>query len=336
MRSRALAGAVALTLASPSGAVASFPGRDGRIAFAVAMSCPEYARDGDPCSSGAFREVVTVAPNGGELRSLVRCPGPSCAAEIGRRLTYSPDGRRLAVESWLPPTSSAGVALGQLAILPTDGSVAVRVALPGPFSFPFGWLPDGRTVAVIVPDADGLSGRAFLVGADGGPVRELIGGPRGERTWSATGSVAVSNPRGVYVSSRATRRRLILASSERVTYTAADWSPDGRRLAVLRSEPPTGLQAIITVAADGDDRRVVVRGPAPRCDLGPPAWSPSGTRIAFTAWCLDPTSAGKAVFTVRPSGKGLRRVFRVDPLIPRPGSFDPGVGPAVAWQPVRR
>ena len=119
-----------------------------------------------------------------------------------------------------------------------------------------------------------------------------------------------------------------------MTYTAPDWSPDGRRVVVLRSEPLTRLEEIVTVAADGGDRRVVVRGPAPGCDLGPPVWAPSGRRIAFTASCLDLRSAAAAIFTVRPSGVGLRKVFVVDPLIPKSGSFVAGVGPNVSWQPL--
>jgi hypothetical protein len=115
-----------------------------------------------------------------------------------------------------------------------------------------------------------------------------------------------------------------------------DWSPDGRHLVALRSDLETRLQSIVRAAADGTDRRIVVRGPAPGCGFGPPVWSPSGRRIAFTASCLDPRSVGDALFTVRRDGRGLRPVFEADPLIPKTGSFAAGVGPYVSWQPLTR
>ena len=246
------------------------------------------------------------------------------------RVEYSPDGSRLAVDAWGPVVEPGKGPSSLALIFAGDGSSLARLAIPGSFAFPTSWLPDGRRFAAFVPGESGVSGRTYLVGADDGAVREVKGGPRGERTWSSTGSVAVSHRRGVYVWRPETgRRRLVLASSYGVTYTAPDWSPDGRRLVLLRSEPETRLEAVVTVAADGGDRHVVVRGPAPGCHLGPPVWSPSGTRIAFTAWCLDRHSVTNAIFTVRPSGRGLRTVFEVDPLIPKPGSFVAGIGPDV-------
>jgi Tol biopolymer transport system component len=339
MRSTALVGAIALGLMGAADASATFPGRDGRIAAMVAVRCDEYAGEFDPCLSEGFNELVAVAPGGHGWRSVGRWPCRLCfeGGLLRARLAYSPDGRRMVVEAFGPAIEPATTPSSQVAILAIDGSSQVRLAVPGLFAFPTSWLPDGRRVAVFAPAASGASGHTFVLGADDGAVREVTGGPRGEREWSSRGGVAVSHARGIYVWNLSTgRRRLILASSDRVTYTAADWSPDGGRLAVLRTEPLTRLQAIVTVAADGDDRRVVVRGPVPGCELGPPVWSPSGKRIAFTAGCLDPRSAGNALFTVRPSGARLRTVFEVDPLIPKPGSFVAGVGPAVAWQPLSR
>jgi WD40 repeat protein len=339
MRSRTVAAALLLGLMGAADASATFPGRDGRIAAMVRVTCEEYAGESDPCRAKAFSELVTVAPGGHDSRAIGHWPCPWCLeAGVPRtRLEYSPDGSRLAVEAW-GPAIAPGMAPSSLALIVAgDGSSLARLAVPGSFAFPTSWLPDGRRVAVFAPAASGASGHTFVLGADDGAVREVTGGPRGEREWSSRGGVAVSHARGIYVWNLSTgRRRLILASSDRVTYTAADWSPDGGRLAVLRTEPLTRLQAIVTVAADGDDRRVVVRGPVPGCELGPPVWSPSGKRIAFTAGCLDPRSAGNALFTVRPSGARLRTVFEVDPLIPKPGSFVAGVGPAVAWQPLSR
>jgi hypothetical protein len=336
MRSRALAGAIVLGLFGAADASATFPGRDGRIAAMVRVACEEYAGAFDPCWTQGFSELVAVAPGGHGWRSVARWPCPLCleGGLLRPRLAYSPDGTRIVVEAFGPAIEPAATPSSQVAILASDGSSQLHLAVPGLFAFPTSWLPDGRRVAVFAPAASGASGHTFVVGADDGAVREVTGGPRGERKWSSTGRVAIAHPRGVYVWDPVTgRRRLILAASDRVSYTAADWSPDGRRLVVLRSEPLTRLQAIVTVAADGDDRRVVLRGPAPGCEFGPPVWSPSGKRIAFTAGCLDPRRAS-AIFTVRPGGVGLRKVFVADPLLPKQGSLVAGVGPAVSWQPL--
>ena len=67
----------------------------------------------------------------------------------------------------------------------------------------------------------------------------------------------------------------------------AVWSPDGRRLAFLRSiasesDPFATRGQLLTVNPDGSDERMITEGPdgSPLGDLD---WSPDGTRIAFVA-----------------------------------------------------
>src|SRR4051812_14030225 len=74
----ALAAAVA-ALALPSSALATFPGRDGRIAFHSAT-----ATEGT--------QIFTVRPNGRDLRQITHVDGDAISAD------WSPDGRRLAFE----------------------------------------------------------------------------------------------------------------------------------------------------------------------------------------------------------------------------------------------
>jgi dipeptidyl aminopeptidase/acylaminoacyl peptidase len=335
MRSRVLAAALTFSLTVAGSASASFPGRDGRLALVVSLHCEEYVADSDPCHAHRFTDIVTVAPSGRDARSITHCFDLSCPGGLRQRLAYSSDGARLAVEHYVPqdyqapPTSAVD-------LLASDGSSSTSLTLSGPFVFPSAWLPGGRTIAVFAPGDVGRFGRVLLLGVDGA-VRAVRGGPRGERTWSSTGRVAISGQRGIYVFDPATRRRrLILAATERITYDAPDWSPDGRRLVLVRSDGQTRLQAILTVDAAGGHRRVVLRGPTPGCDLGRPVWSPTGTRIAFTASCLDARSAATALFTVRPSGRGLRAIFEADPLIPKSGSSVAEVGPGVSWQALPR
>jgi WD40-like Beta Propeller Repeat len=316
MRSRALAAAVALVLAGAGSASASFPGRDGRIAFFAQVGCGRYSEPGDPCVAEAYRAILAIAPGGGSLRALVRCPGPQCVAEVGQAPVWSPDGSLMAVGlvGSVPPS---------VAILTADGALVRRLALPGS---PIAWLPDGRRLALLDEN------QVLVVAATGGVVRALSG-PRGPRAWSARGDVAIQNARGIMVWRAATgRRRLVLAAGERFTYGRPDWSPDGRRLAVVRADLRTGLATLLSVPASGGRSRVVVRAPASGC-FGDPVWSPTGASIAFTSSCLDESSADlPSVYGVRRDGSRLRRWFDPVALASPYGGFERYVARALAWQ----
>lgn len=67
--------------------------------------------------------------------------------------------------------------------------------------------------------------------------------------------------------------------------------------------------------ADGSEARYIPFGGntrltrSPRPDILPPAWSPNGQRIAFTAFGGRPRpDSPRAVYTVRPDGSGLTRI----------------------------
>jgi dipeptidyl aminopeptidase/acylaminoacyl peptidase len=327
MRSRAATGAAALALAVACAGVlagsasATYPGADGRLVFFAAAGCPSYSEAGDPCNDAAFNTLITVAPDGGPARQIARCPGSQCSRATRRTAMWSPDGRLLAAEGTPDQGSS------EIAILSADGTLVRLVPVPAAFAEPLGWLPDGRRVAV-------LSGTHVLtVPAAGGPARAL-GAPYGPRTWSVRGDVAISNPAGVYVRRAAGRRRLLLHAGKRFLYGRPDWSPDGRRLAVVRTDARTGLPTLLTVPASGGRSRVVVRGLAESCRLGDPVWAPSGTRLAFAATCLDGGyDLARTVYTVRRDGSRLRSVFDPSKLAsPSSGLVDVYVSETVSWQ----
>jgi WD40-like Beta Propeller Repeat len=295
MRSVVLAGTVILAAAGT--AHATYPGRDGRIAFFVATGCPRYDEPSAACAALRFSALRTISPTGRGIVDVVRCPGATCIPGFGPGLGYSPDGRRLAVGVGPDPASGAPP---QVAILRADGSVVRRVPLPVP--------------------------------ANDGDRRWLPGWPTTVSARSPIGDVATARPHGISVVERRTgARRLILKNSGHYLYEAPDWSPNGRRLAVIRRDLQTSLDAIVTVAARGGHRHVVVRRIGEIAALRRVVWSPSGTRIAFTTGG-DENEGG--LYTVRTDGARLRRIFDVASLVGDLGEFTASMGSDLAWQPL--
>jgi TolB protein len=142
----------------------------------------------------------------------------------------------------------------------------------------------------------------YVVDPDGGPPRRLAGLPGdSDPSWSPDGR-------------RVAFRRWAPAGCPRphrdcaqIVVTDADWSPDGRKLAFARwqddANPFANSADIYVVNADGTGLRLLTQGPG---DEASPAWSPDGTRIAFTS-----TRGGNQdVYVMRPDGSDVRNVTR--------------------------
>ena len=88
------------------------------------------------------------------------------------------------------------------------------------------------------------------------------------------------------------------------------WSPDGERIAFLRTRgdgDPMSLAnraSLATMAADGSDRQTIVTG-FDSLAMRPPSWSPDGRRLAFAG---DDGESGLSIYTVRTDGTELRRL----------------------------
>lgn len=315
--------ALVLALAAAAPASATYPGRDGRIAFFAHAFCPRYTEADDPCNALAFSALLAISPFDRDTVQLARCPGPTCAGLPAGAPTYSPDGRLCAV-------IGSRTAPAQVVVLHADGSEAQRIDVPATALDGVDWLPDGRLVAYAAPERDGARGKVFVIGADG-VAREVSWRPKGARAWSARGSVAISHARGIYVRKRASEvAHLVLPNGTRFTYALPDWSPDGRRLVVVRSDTTTSLQTIVTVSADGSDRRVVVRATGPGCAFGDVVWSPSGRRIAYTVGCYD----SGAIYMVSTDGAHRRELFDSVSLTAG-GQLEAHLSPEISWQPAR-
>ena len=158
--------------------------------------------------------------------------------------------------------------------------------------------------------AFGRSGAIWIVGSDGRGLHRAAAGDLDESPdWSPDGKalafVTLKVDRTTLVVQRLEGSRSVLARGGSADELIArpSWSPDGRSVAYYQN-------GIWVVRPDGSHRRRLARGDTPF------AWSPDGTRIAFT-------SGHTGIALVAPGGRGLRRL---------PAGFPEWIG-GLAWSP---
>jgi Tol biopolymer transport system component len=171
------------------------------------------------------------------------------------------------------------------------------------------WSPNGSLIAFVSEDDVGM--HVYVVHPDGGSLRRVADGDWLDHvSWSPDGSliafvshddvgmhVYVVRPDGSSLRRVADGGPFLTGLGPPGTL---DWSPGGKRLAIVA---PTGPRSadISVVNADGTDLHRIARC---RCDLTvvgfdqSVAWSLDGTRIAYIS------GRGNTISTARPDGSG--------------------------------
>jgi TolB protein len=210
---------------------------------------------------------------------------------------WSPDGTRLVA-------LGSGIGPCQLYVVHADGMGIQAITQDRSIKLRPAWSPDGSQI-VFERAVDRTGYHLFVVGSDGRGLRQITGSSVNAAaaggTWDRPGDGPGDNP--------------ALRAEEMPA-----WSPDGSRIAFAGVAPrrspdrPEGARHIYTVAPSGSDTEQLTDGPVHDSD---PAWSPDGTRIAFTRhvdgeWIDDPAglprSSAVRLHVMHADGTRLRRL----------------------------
>jgi Tol biopolymer transport system component len=264
---------IALLTVGPA-AQATFPGHNGRIAFASF----EYSAEDNSYASW----IVSVRPDGRAPRVLAD-GRPQDAA-------YRPDGHMIAFAR-----PAAGIF-----VMRSDGSAERRV-ISGPYEEP-DWSPDGQRLVVTRTRKP-----RGLVVWDGGALRPLASGSPAARVstaaWSPMGTLIAftsldlrSGDTSVYVMSSGGCCVRRLASG-----VEPEWSPDGRRITFATSSAGNVMSSI---RPDGTGLRRLARVHGTN-----PVYAPNGKRVAYVKTIEHGGFRADAVFAMGSDGRRRTRVF---------------------------
>jgi Tol biopolymer transport system component len=204
---------------------------------------------------------------------------------------FSPDGKWIAFHSHYGPSDD-------IWIVPSDLSKAPRQLTEGGYETGWPrWSKDGRFVVYSTGKGREAPGRAYVLQIDGAtgkllePEREValrdFEGEVSHAEWiEGSEEIAIEvllapGKKGIYrVNREGGRPRRVHEFECEERTSAISVSPDGKWIAYV-APGPLGYQQVFRVPATGGAPRQVTFDPS---DKTHPAYSPDGTRIAFTVW----------------------------------------------------
>jgi hypothetical protein len=292
---------VGAALAFPAAAHATFPGKNGRIAFFT-------------YSSG----IETIAPDGSDRTVLGAGWDPS----------WSPDGGRIAFSDYKDIWAMNADGTGRTRIIPSPWPVFCDLHCSGRSLISPAWSPNSaKLVFVALGDCEGTDycpdPDLFTANANGTAVVQLtpaigeLGCCGDTPDWSPDGS-RISYLGGTFCDPYCSALFTIRPDGSDVREIfdgySPSWSPDGKKIAVSASGE------IYTINADGSGP-VKLTNFAVTGNACGPVWSPDGTKIAFSA---GPASSPGDIYVMNADGSNQTRITNTPDI--GEGNLD--------WQPI--
>ena len=256
---------VAAVLAMPAKeAEAAFPGENGKLVFSYLVSF-----DRDP--SGIF----AVNPDGTERTELTRAHFEYRDASPA----VSPDGDRVVFQRFQDTYFDRPD--DDLWLVGTDGTGLQNLTdSPSVFEGPPAWSPDGSKIAFATEEA------IWTISQDGSEKRRIADGSFGTPAWSPDDSKIAFTRGGDVYTMDADGSGIVRLTDDPATDSSPDWSPDGSK--IVFDSRRDGKGGIYVMNADGsEERKLPIDTTYQEEDAtyygdSEPAWSPDGTKIAFT------------------------------------------------------
>lgn len=273
----------------------------------------------------AHDSSVRITTLAGTTTRVGTCSASHCLHPA--ELTWSPNGKQLAFSAGGSPQTSGVWVMGR------NGEAMRRVAAGGQCCL--AWvgkvsLNGAKAIPRLTPGGHvDLSG-AIVYGTPLNARRPLnllsfgAAGAHAGQVGSATGKEPTLSPNGSEIAFAGTIRtdyawHILVADRNGkhvrlvtdVPGTEPAWSPDGRTIAFTRETGGPRRWIALVPAAGGPVRYLTGAG-------SEPSWSPSGSELVFQRR----VASGEALFTVRPDGRGLRRLTNL-----------PGEQGGAAWSP---
>ena len=211
---------------------------------------------------------------------------------------------------YLRPLGGNEPPYGHVFVVNPDGSGAADLTPTGYTDVrSFAWSPDGRRVAFSAIQDGDHDPELFVMNAGGGEVRRLTDNYLADfqPSWSPDGRwIAFTSIRTGL--SQIYRMRADGSAQRRLTNAFGNcdspaWSPRGNLIAFHCA---MASEKVALMRPDGTHIRVLL--PRTRTIETEPAWSPDGRVIAFGRGMPGPSWQPLGIWTIRPDGRGLRRV----------------------------
>jgi Tol biopolymer transport system component len=259
--------------------------------------------------TGDYSDIFTVNPDGTGLTNLTPGTGNSVSE---RDPALSPDGAKIAFSSDLN-ASKSDLGSNDIYVMDADGSNTRKLTNNDNYRFQEmgSWSPDGTKIVLSCYGAGWGHYEICRVDADGSNYIRLTTSENSEDpAWSPDGTkIAFIGSGGIHtMNPDGSNQTLAIAGDQ------PDWSPDGTKMAYRRIPPGQSDADIFVANADGSNPLNLTAkiggksADGTESDEAVPAWSPDGTKIAFSSNRGEKEETDYEIYVIDANGRDLKRL----------------------------